>query len=304
MRMVEIGPADLQRFTRLPLMRLLSPGVLLQGMHKNKVWRGLAQYPDVTDAGAMYAIKWSAKREVLATELACSLAAQALRLPVPAGILLLAEVDQLPGLPATAASGGSRILCFGSELQWEDTTGRPRGELTIEEWTWRQVCGTAAGAQGGAWDELVANDDRNFGNVVYDGRRWWLIDHEKTLKPVAKVMRTFTEGSAREKVRDYRTPENRLAWQMKERRPNDHNMLDISVSLQAARQRLRWMASVVERWSSGHSDADTIFMMASIYLHSIDLRLPPSAQHLSERLSNPQRRALWTSSSQADPNLS
>lgn len=291
---ITYGAADLQRWRAPPVYRMLSGGLLLPGRHENKVWRGLAQYPDNTEPGVSLCIKWVKRKEVLATELACSLAAQALRLQVPRGVLVIADRDQLPGLPARAGEGTSdQILCFGSELQWpDDTLARPVKMDAVEEWVWRSICDTPQGPTGAVWDELVANEDRHFENVVFDGHRWWLIDHEFTLQPVAKAMKRFAEAAVREGVIDYQTPENALAHEVQTRR-RDHDMLKIPQTLNSAKQRLLWMVGQARQWHTGMADVDTVLLMTWYYLSSIELRLPALPLHLEKRLRTAKDHAEW-----------
>lgn len=297
---ISYGAADLQRWRVPPVYQMLSGGLLLPGRHENKVWRGLAQYPDNTEPGVSLCIKWVKKKEVLATELACSLAAQALKLHVPRGVLVIADRDQLPELPAEAGEGESnRVLCFGSELQWpDDTLARPVGISAVEEWVWRSVCGSPQGPVGAVWDELVANEDRHFENVVFDGHRWWLIDHEFTLQPVAKAMKRFTETAIREGVIDYQPLENALAHEVATRR-RDHDMQKVPQTLNSSKQRLLWMVGQARQWRTGIAEVDTVLMMAWYYLSSIELRLPALPLHLDRRLRTTKEHAEWPPSNKA-----
>lgn len=244
------------------------------------------------------AIKWAQKNQVLAAELACSMAAQALKLPVPPGALVLAEKDQLPGLPLRVRGAGSdKLLCFGSELQWpDDMHVRPKDAEDAEEWVWDQVCGTNQGPAGGVWDELVVNSDRHFENLVFDGHKWWLIDHEETLPSVAKVMKNFANQVARQGVIDDRAAENSLAQQVLLRRPNDHKMEALPNNWSGQRTSLKWLADQARNWKTGVPQLDTVFEMTEVYIRGIDLRLPALALHLNKRLSKPEKPALWTSS--------
>jgi hypothetical protein len=282
---------------------MVSGGLLLPGRHENKVWRGLAQYHNNTEPGVSLCIKWVPRKEVLATELACSLAAQALKLQVPRGSLVLAQRDQLPGLPARATGAmGDKVLCFGSELQWpDDTLARPVGLEAVEDWVWRRLCDTPQGPIGAVWDELVANEDRHFENVVFDGNRWWLIDHEFTLQPVAKAMKRFTDSSVRAGVIDYHPLENTLVHEVVTR-CHDHKIQAIPQSLNSYKQRLLWMVGQARQWTestTGISELDTVLLMTWYYLSSIELRLPALPLHLGKRLQNPTQRLEWPSSSKA-----
>jgi hypothetical protein len=292
------GAADLQRWRMPPVYMMLSGGMILPGTHQNKVWRGLAQLPGNTEPGIALCIKWIKKKEVLATELACALAAQALKLQVPRGMLVIADKDQLPGLPARVSGAATdKVLCFGSELQWpDDTLARPIGRTAVEDWVWRRLCEAEQGPAGAVWDELIANEDRHFENVVFDGRRWWLIDHEFTLGPVATAMKKFTEAAVRQSLIDYRASGNALAFEVVSRR-RDHNMQGIPPALVNLRQRLLWMTAQAENWRTGWHEVDTVLMMTWYYLTSIGLRLPALQLHLVDRLRNPTKPLKWTSPS-------
>lgn len=293
------GAADLQRWRSPPVLRLLSTGTLLKGNHQNKVWRGMAQLPGSTEPGLPMVIKWVPKNEVLAAELACALAARALKLQVPPGALVLAEKVDLPDLPRRVTGATTDwVICYGSELQWpDDTVARPSQAPAVEEWTWQRLCDTPQGPAGGVWDELVANDDRHCENVVFDGSRWWLIDHEYSLPGVAKIMKRFAEQVARQSVVDEHAKVNILAQEVLRRRPNDHKMDTLPGSWQQFRQRLQWLADQAQHWQTGLAPVDTILMMTHIYLRSIDLRLPALALHLQQRLARPDPASLWNSPS-------
>lgn len=292
------GAADLQDLRQPPIYYMLSGGTYVPGQNKNKVWRGLAQLAGNTEPGSSFFVKWLDKNEVLATELACSLAARALKLQVPRGVLLVAERDQLPGISLRVTGAATdRVLCFGSELQWpDDTTARPTGHQAVEEWVWKRICASPQGPAGAVWDELVANEDRHYQNVVFDGHQWWLIDHERSLSPVAKVMKRFAEQATRLKVVEYEARSNQLAYEVMTRR-KDHNMTSLPTAWGPLRHRLNWVISQARQWKTGIPQIDTVLMMAEIYLSSIELRLPALSLHLSHRMQKPEKSLLWTSSS-------
>lgn len=295
------GAADLQRWREPPVYHLLSTGIPLTGNHVNKVWRGLCQKQGSLEPGIPMVVKFLSKPEALATELACTLAARALKLQVPNGTLVLAERGQLPGLPNRVQGAPTDlVLCFGSELQWpDDTTARPKQADAAEEWIWNKLCATHQGPAGGVWDELLANTDRHCENVVFDGNRWWLIDHEDALSSVAKVMKQFTDSGARQRVIEQRGKINTLAMEVLRRRPSDHRMEALPYNWQTLRSRLRWLADQSRKWdgSTGIGQVDNILFMTHIYLTGIDLRLPALASHLSQRMSRPQAESLWSSPS-------
>lgn len=297
--MATAGPADLQRWREPPVYRLLCTGMLLDGNHQNKVWRGMAQTPGSTEPALPLIVKWTDKKEVVAAELACALAAKALRLQIPGGAIVLAEKADLPGLPQRVRGAGTDlVICYGSELQFpDDTLARPTRADAAEEWIWQRLCNTPQGPAGGVWDELVANDDRHCENVVFDGHRWWLIDHEYSLPGVARAMKKFTETSTRQGLIDYRAKENTLAAQVLRRRAADHKMADLPTQWAPLRQRLQWLADQAQNWQTDMEPVNTVLMMTHFYLRGIELRLPALALHLHDRLAQPEGASLWNSSS-------
>lgn len=297
--MAQNGAADLQRWRDPPVNRMLSPGTLLSGAHLNKVWRGMTQMPRSTEPGVPMIIKWVEKKEQLAAELACALAARALRLQIPSGVLVLAQKDQLRGLPKRVVdSQQDVVLCFGSEFQWpDDTFAKPTDTDAAREWVWSRLCQSPQGAAGGVWDELVANEDRHTENLVFDGVRWWLIDHEKTLTPLNRLMMKFADAAIRQTVISHRAPDNPIVAEMVSRRPHDHKMEALPTALVNLRVRIQWLADQARKWKTGLNDVDTVFMMTEIYLRSIDIRLPALAMQLNSRLAKQAPPALWSQSS-------
>lgn len=288
---------DLQRWREPPIMRMLSTGTLLHGNHTNKVWRSLVQTMNNLEPGMPVMVKFTSKKPVIAAELACALAARALRLQVPNGVLVLAEKDQLPELPRSV-TGGSKdlVICYGSELQFpDDTVARPTSAAGAEEWTWANVCNTAQGPMGAAWDELVANADRHCDNLVFDGARWWLIDHEYTMPSVAKTMKRFAETQVRQQLIDETAKENTLAVEVLRRRPNDHKMDTLPKNWQPLRSRLEWLADRAQEWHTPMAEVNSVLEMTHLYLRSIHLRLPALALHLANRMQQPQGASLWNS---------
>jgi len=297
------GAADLQRWRAPPVMQLLSTGTLLSGNHQNKVWRGMAQVANNHEPGIPMIVKWVPRHETLATELACALAAQALRLNIPAGFLILAQRGELPGIPnRVTGAPNDLVLCFGSEMHFpDDTVMRPTNAAAAEDWVWQRVCDTPQGPVGGVWDELVVNDDRHCENVVWDGHRWWLIDHEYSLPSVAKAMKKFTDKVLRQGVIDDYAKENTLVAETLRRRPKDHKMEALPANWQGHKVRLEWIADQARNWKTGLTPVDTVLMMTEMYLRSIVLRLPALALHLNQRMSKPISPALWNSTTPQPP---
>lgn len=287
------APDSHESLALLPVRQMLGGAILQTGNHVNKVWRGMTGVPASTEPAMPMAIKYVDSRPVLAAELACSLAARVLRLAVPPGALVIAQPEDLPGLPARLA-GLSHVVCYGSAFQWPDeTTARPRSAAGLEEWTWQQVCHSNQGASGGAWDELVANPDRHYENVVFDGNTWWLIDHECALPSVAKVMKSFVELMSRQSILDDWAPRNTLAENMAQRRPHDHGLHKQPSLFEKHRRSLHLLCDAAKHWRTEIPDVDATLEMTEVYLRSIHLRLPALALHLGQRLRQPDSRSLW-----------
>jgi hypothetical protein len=296
--MAKNSATELERWRVPPVYRLLSSGMLLEGRHTNKVWRGLVHQGSGAGEGVPMIIKWLPKHVAIATELACALAAQALSLDIPAGVIVVADADQLTGIPSRAIpASGEPVICFGSQLQWpDDTAVRPmHDDAAVAEVTWQRLCDTNQGPMGAAWDELVANNDRHYENVLFDGKRWWLFDHERSLEPVASVMKRFTQTQARQQIADHAAAKNILAMEVVRRRPNDHGLDKIPTGLSTKQARLTWIADSVRNWRTGNVQIDGIFQITEVIIRSIDLRLPALALHLERRLKRPEGASLWTS---------
>lgn len=101
----------------------------------------------------------------LAVECLCAQIGRALGLPIPRPMIL---IDR------------QRSLWFGAErLPHPDL--RQLGAMSALA---RQLSAWAHLADACAFDGWIANDDRNQGNLLTDGRgRFWLIDHERALAP-------------------------------------------------------------------------------------------------------------------------
>jgi hypothetical protein len=293
-----LNPADPEFWRSPPLMELNSGAVTLNAGQTHRVWRGLVQTPGSVELCLPVVIKWLPSGPKLSIELACAIASAMLRLPVPPGMLVLADPEQLPGLPIAAqraAATAGRVLCFGSRLQWpDDTLERLRSDdIAVQDHTWNSVCAGKVGTRGAAWDELVANPDRHTGNLIFDGTRHWLIDHDLALQPLAPLMRRFAQRMVRMKVTEHKSAVNQLASQMARRRPSDHGILAQPDKFLAQRRRLQALMNFARSWVTGDAQIDAILVDAEIVLRSIDARLPALALMLNERLGVPEERTLW-----------
>lgn len=289
---------DLADASRAPVARLTSSGIPIKAGQTHKVWRGLVQVEGCTEPSEPVALKWMSSTIKVALELACSLAANEMKLPVPRGVVVLAPRDQLPGLPAAAKPlpGTDDMLCFGSAFHFPDDTAARllNDDAAVEEYTWRRLCDSRHAASSAAWDELAANADRHTGNLVFDGDRYWLIDHELALEPINRLMRRFAQTVARQQLLEHRARENAIAQQLAHRRASDHGMLSQANRLARAEKQLKLLADSVRDWRTGQTAVDAVWPMTEVALRSIALRLPALAHLLSLRLGRPDAESLWS----------
>ncbi|MCA9462479.1 MAG: hypothetical protein KC590_10140 [Nitrospira sp.] len=117
----------------------------------------------------------------LASEVVCALIGMALNLNIPKPYLVLAEKQNLPGSKKWL-DGQNQKICFGSENAKSPSF---RQLLTLNPNRKKAIWNILLkwdGFKETAWfDEWIANDDRNVGNVLWDGKKFWLIDHSHSL---------------------------------------------------------------------------------------------------------------------------
>jgi len=293
-------PFEVDDLETLPIVHLVSAGAPIHAGQVHRVWRAMVQTPGSTEPAIPVVLKAVTTREKLVIELACSLASGVLKLPVPRGMLALAEPDDLPHVPSDALTlpGLPYVLCFASVLRWPDDTAERAldDDSSISEFLWHRFCATTTGAPSAAWDELVANADRHTGNFVFDGTRYWLIDHELSLRPIAEAMRLMTRADTRQQVLTHKAERNQVAYQMLQRRPNDHGMLLQPRHFEARAKALELFAVKMSQWRSGIPALDDLLSDTETVLRGIILRLPALSLQLNERISNPGGPLLWTAS--------
>ncbi|WP_244109313.1 hypothetical protein [Burkholderia anthina] len=288
-------PADLREITaRPPVYRLLGVPEKVLGKHLNHVWKGLAGVPGADEPGIPVVVKYLPNAAQIDIELACGLASQVLKLPVPSPGLVLAEPEDLPGRPA-GMKGGSVVL-FGSLFQPPDpfmARHADGGEIG-EEHIWESVCFNDTGRVGAAWDELVANPDRHAQNLLFDGVKWWLFDHNLALEPVTKLYKAIADVSSQQDVVMYMARINQLLTQLVKRRPVDHGIEDEASKFARHAQRLKMLAIEMGRWKlPAEGRVTAIIKMAALIVDLIALRLDPLHLYLAQRLQKPSAETLW-----------
>ncbi|SIO49351.1 hypothetical protein SAMN05444172_2412 [Burkholderia sp. GAS332] len=290
-------PSDLAALVqRPPIYRLLGVGEKVYGDHLNHVWKGLAGVPGLDEPGIPVFAKYLPRQSQIDIELACGLASQVLRLPVPNPALVIADLDELPNHPNGLKSGP--VLLFGSLFQPPDpfTVQRTKeGELGTE-YIWQKVCENEVAPQGAAWDELVANPDRHAQNLLFDGVKWWLFDHNLALQPLSDLYASIGEASAQRKVVDHIARVNQILSQLKSRHSGNEDILEEADRLSKQAKKLTLLAIEMRKWKLDARIAP-IMMIAATIVDLIALRLKPLGMYLEQRLETPTANNLWSSSS-------
>ena len=287
-------PADLaELIAGPPIYRLLAVAEKVHGKHLNHVWKGLVGRPWLDEPGIPVFAKYLPHPVQIDIELACGLASQALKLPVPKPALVIAELDDIPSHPTTLKVGP--VVLFGSVFQPPDpfiarrTAQDPMGA----EFVWGKICEDVVAPTGAAWDELVANPDRHVQNLLFDGSKWWLFDHNLALQPLSKLYSAIDQGSAQAKIISHVARVNQILDQLKQRRQADEGILAEAERLNRQSKRLTILALEMRKWEVDKKLAGTITMAATI-IDLIALRLDPLAMYLKDRLQIPSEKSLWS----------
>lgn len=267
-----------------PIYWLMSTADLIgsEDGHLNPAWRGMAGAGPGTPSLPM-ALKYLGQSSVkISIELACGLAAVALKLPVPKPALVLCDREDLPGIP-DAVNGGV-LLLFGSSFTPEDTlwTRAKADSDFASELIWQRVCADPVGPKGAAWDELIANSDRHHHNLIFTGLKWWLFDHDKAIEPAGRLA-TLPPALLSE-FPEFVSRTNLLANEMLKRHPKDHSLDSQAAEFEKQRERLKAVAHLISKWKSPDARLKGIITDAGLLANMIASRLPALALHLSRRI--------------------
>lgn len=292
-------PKDLEEYSKNPpIFWLASTADVISkdDDHLNLVWRGMVYGSKYSEPCHQMALKYfGASSTKLSIEMACGLAALALKLPVPRPGLVICNKEDLPSLPNSVV--GKKVLLFGSQNIPEDTfmmTMR-RNDPAAAEFVWNKVCEDSIGKQGAAWDELIANADRHHLNIIFDGK-WWLFDHDKAIPPASDTAKLASLQKTNE-FPDFELKVNQLASQMLKRRPNDHQIETQSKEFDKLRSRIDALSHKVNTWLAQIDDVRIkgILQDATFLMRIISSRLPALAMHLQTRMgTNKSGSNLWT----------
>lgn len=263
--------------------------------HLNPTWRGLVSPPDTTEASLPMAIKYLGDSSVkISIELACGLAAVALRLPVPKPALVYCDREDLPSLPISAK--GEALLLFGSSFTPEDTIwARAKANSKNDaELIWQKVCDDSIGPKGAAWDELIANPDRHHRNLINDGSRWWLFDHDKAIPPASSSTTLAAASPSLNQFSEFFARANILASEMLKRHPMDHSLNHQPAEFEKSRDRLKALAHLIDKWEASDLRIKGVLQDSTVLVRLLVRRLPALALHINNRIGNRDGNTLWT----------
>lgn len=282
-------------FLEPPLYFLLGKGEKLNGNHHNLVWRGqVGRESDPTIATPMILkFLWEGKI-ALCIELACALAAQALQQSVPMPALVICDSSDLPGIPNHIS--GNQLL-IGSHHKQVDAlyTQIIQDNDAADEFIWDRVCSADVGAKGASWDELVANSDRHCENLLFDGKKWWLFDHDQALPRAREFISSKTTQEEKREALLFRAKCNQLAEQMLKRRPNNHDLTKQASEFNRYKIQLWELKSFAKNWESQIPEIQEIYEITYRLIDKIYTRLPSLELYLDQRISAPDANSLWTS---------
>lgn len=142
----------------------------------------------------------------------------------------------------------------------------------------------------------MANPDRHAQNLLFDGVKWWLFDHNLALQPLSDLYTSIGEASAQRKVVDHIARVNQILSQLKIRHSGNEDILKEADRLAKQAKKLTLLAIEMRKWKLDARIAP-IMMIAATIVDLIALRLKPLGMYLEQRLETPTANNLWSSSS-------
>lgn len=277
-----------------PVCEALLPIDLIRGQQNlNDVWQGEVLVEDGYFSGQTQrsVFKHLNHPGKLAVEMACSLVGLAMGNKMPLPCLVRASPDDLPGLRTDMVTQGE-LLLFGCNYVDQDAFFEQLTQLsdeTLDNAVWNSFCADAPkAAKAAALDELIANWDRHSRNMRYDGKQWWLIDHDNSMGPT--LGKNVPNMSA-----DFKAHNNHVANQLKHRRPADHAM-DTAARLSAEKKdRVLAMAAAAGLWTHSDPAVVQVWRQTAELIELLARRLPMLQQLLGERIGTTSETSLqWT----------
>lgn len=227
----------------------------------------------------------------LPIEIACALAGIWLGNRVPDVCLVRVKTSELPDVPVRLLNT-PELLLFGASYVDQDSFYEQLATLdqdhALANAVWDSFCDDAPqAAKGAALDELITNFDRHHRNMRFDGKHWWLIDHDHSLmethgQDLSTLGANFTSGC------------NQIAEALLPRRPNDHGMAAAAKAV-THNNGLAALAARVAQWTDADPAIQRIWQQTSLLLDLLHRRTPMLQAWIGARIHpNAQTPLLWT----------
>ena len=153
----------------------------------DELWLGMAHGPDTEDEDTPVYLRLSEPLPTVA-ELVCSVVGRALGLPVPEPFIVQLPPGVLEG--SALHRGGIKMVFASRDLGGEQFALLLRRDSAHAERilrAWSQLVPVAT------FDEWMANQDRNAGNMIWAAHTLWLIDHAEALGGCARRLYSLAE---------------------------------------------------------------------------------------------------------------
>lgn len=169
------------------LLGTLCEGAIRINGGQHPMWKG---FVNIGDSEVEAYVKKCKDTSVLLVEIISALIGKVFGLPIPRPIIIKIDPDH-PEIPVAETT-----YIFGSEAQNCPNFARFLSdykqceEIILKYNDLHKII---------SFDELIANPDRNKNNILFDGDRYFFIDHEYCLyekqNPKAEIMDTFRTGN-------------------------------------------------------------------------------------------------------------
>lgn len=228
---------------------------------------------------------------MLPVEMACALVGAMLGNKVPRPCLVRVTPDLLPELNPSCFTGPTALL-FGSTYVANGGFFEPLAhadDATLDSAVWNHFCSDATiAAKGAALDELLANWDRHYRNMRFDGRHWWLIDHDNALTPTVGADLGTLDAT-------FRAHQNQIADQLRTRRPQDHDMPKAARLSSERLEKVQALAARAALWADADPQVHALWQQTAPLITLLSRRLPMLQNLINARIGVDEKPALsWT----------
>lgn len=248
----------------------------LEGSRSGDVYRSVFKHLDPTTT--------------LPIEVACALTGALLGNDVPPPCLVWANTAELPQAPE--GMKGNVVLMFGCAYINQDSfyeqLAAQDSDTALHAAVWGSFCDDAPrAAKGAALDELISNFDRHLRNLRFDGKRWWLIDHDMSL------MQTHGKVLAQMPA-DFKSFKNEIALELLDRRAQDHDMHVAARRSADKLQEVAALAAMAGLWSHEQHLVQDVWKRVAALLALLARRMPMLEDMIGARIGNPaETPTLW-----------